>query len=116
MHACVSGHLDLVNLLLQNREAIRHDLRNISHSFLDLPVQGQHPDLAFTPLDVNHADAGGWVPKRQITWKSWKIQIYIHSSLFVYMYIRTGRCQYGCIVSVWGQRQAIHFLFLTSTS
>lgn len=40
MHACVSGHLDLVNLLLQNRE-------------------GQHPDLAFTPLDVNHADAGG---------------------------------------------------------
>eukprot|EP00434_Breviolum_minutum_P006543 symbB.v1.2.005776.t1/scaffold289.1/size287290/21 len=59
MHACVSGHLDLVNLLLQNREAIRHDLRNISHSFLDLPVQGQHPDLAFTPLDVNHADAGG---------------------------------------------------------
>ncbi|CAJ1353959.1 unnamed protein product [Effrenium voratum] len=40
MHACVSGHLDLVNLLLQNRE-------------------GQHPDLAFTPLDVNHADLGG---------------------------------------------------------
>ena len=44
MHACVSGHLDLVNLLLQNRE-------------------GQHPDLAFTPLDVNHADAGGSVPQ-----------------------------------------------------
>jgi len=40
MHACVSGHLDLVNLLLQNRE-------------------GQHPDLAFSPLDVNHADASG---------------------------------------------------------
>eukprot|EP00913_Durusdinium_trenchii_P030078 g28185.t1 len=40
MHACVSGHLDLVNLLLQNRE-------------------GQHPDLAFAPLDVNHGDTGG---------------------------------------------------------
>lgn len=40
MHACVSGHLDLVNLLLQNRE-------------------GQHPDLAFPPLDVNHEDRAG---------------------------------------------------------
>mmetsp|Transcript_55117 Transcript_55117/g.98364 ORF Transcript_55117/g.98364 Transcript_55117/m.98364 type:complete len:1247 (-) Transcript_55117:167-3907(-) len=40
MHACVSGHLDLVNLMLQNRE-------------------GQHPDLAFSPLDVNHSDASG---------------------------------------------------------
>lgn len=26
-------------------------------------AQGQHPDLAFTPLDVNHADAGGPVPE-----------------------------------------------------
>ncbi|CAE8607635.1 unnamed protein product [Polarella glacialis] len=40
MHASVSGHLDLVNLLLQNRE-------------------GAHPELALAPLDVNHCDASG---------------------------------------------------------
>lgn len=40
MHACVSGHLDLVNLLLQNKE-------------------GNHPEMAFAPLDVNHGDASG---------------------------------------------------------
>lgn len=40
MHACASGHLDLVNLILQN-------------------AQGEHPDLAFTPLDVNIVDKHG---------------------------------------------------------
>lgn len=40
MHACSSGRLDLVNLILQNRE-------------------GRHPDLKFPPLDVNQADKHG---------------------------------------------------------
>mmetsp|Transcript_45156 Transcript_45156/g.133669 ORF Transcript_45156/g.133669 Transcript_45156/m.133669 type:complete len:1204 (-) Transcript_45156:96-3707(-) len=40
MHACISGHLDLVNLLVSNRD-------------------GTHQDLAFTPLDVNHQDKMG---------------------------------------------------------
>eukprot|EP00927_Polykrikos_kofoidii_P040656 TRINITY_DN34702_c0_g2_i1.p1 TRINITY_DN34702_c0_g2~~TRINITY_DN34702_c0_g2_i1.p1 ORF type:complete len:1195 (-),score=227.09 TRINITY_DN34702_c0_g2_i1:38-3622(-) len=40
MHACESGHLDLVNLLLQNRE-------------------GRHTELAIPPLDVNARDVSG---------------------------------------------------------
>jgi len=40
MHACASGHLDLVNLLLQNRD-------------------GSHQDLELPPLDVNHCDGEG---------------------------------------------------------
>jgi len=40
MHACSSGHLDLVNLILQNRE-------------------GRHPNLKFPLLDVNHCDQYG---------------------------------------------------------
>jgi len=40
MHAVASGHLDLVNLILQNRE-------------------GRHPILKFPPLDVNQQDSTG---------------------------------------------------------
>mmetsp|Transcript_153584 Transcript_153584/g.492261 ORF Transcript_153584/g.492261 Transcript_153584/m.492261 type:complete len:1098 (-) Transcript_153584:103-3396(-) len=40
MHACISGHLDLVNLLLSTRE-------------------GKRDDLIFPPLDVNHQDNSG---------------------------------------------------------
>jgi len=40
MHACASGHLDLVNLMLQNRE-------------------GDHPELAIPPVEINHVDNDG---------------------------------------------------------
>lgn len=40
MHACVSGHLDLCNMLLQNRE-------------------GDHPYMKLPQLDVNHQDTMG---------------------------------------------------------
>lgn len=40
MHACASGHLDLVNLILQN-------------------MDGNHPELCFPPLDINVGDEHG---------------------------------------------------------
>ena len=59
MHACVSGHLDLVNLLLQNREVRALALLEPRVALQPPPPQGQHPDLAFPPLDVNHEDRAG---------------------------------------------------------
>lgn len=43
MHACVSGHLDLVNVLLQNRD-------------------GQHDEICVMPIDVNQSDKDGMTP------------------------------------------------------
>ena len=80
MHACVSGHLDLVNLLLQNRE-VRRALLELRVPRCRPPYsQGQHPDLAFPPLDVNHEDRAG--QRAEGSWPAESCHEAIRSRLF----------------------------------